>query len=98
MYEIFKMSSSPTVDFAAEELKKYLRMMMTECGEIPISYEPNAKRGHRIGLMSDLGLDMSDAGKGPNTDHVGGESSEEIKDAVQEDIDKNGWDLDWELN
>ena len=44
------------------------------------------------------GIIWDDFDKGPDTDHVGGESSEEIKDAVQEDIDKNGWDLDWELN
>ena len=44
------------------------------------------------------GLDMSDAGKGPNTDHIGGESSEEIKDSVNQDIADNGWDMDWELN
>ncbi len=61
MYNIFKISSNPTVDYAAEELKKYLRMMMTGCGEIPISYAPEAKDGFRIGLMADFGLDTSDA-------------------------------------
>ena len=61
MYKIFKISSNPTVDFAAEELKKYLRMMMTGSGEIPISYAPEAKDGFRIGLMADFGLDTSDA-------------------------------------
>ncbi len=60
MYNIYKISSCPTVDFAAEELKKYLRMMMTECGEIPISYAPKASAGFRIGLMKDFGLDTSD--------------------------------------
>ena len=30
MYRIYKITSHPTVDFAAEELKKYLRMMMPE--------------------------------------------------------------------
>ena len=44
------------------------------------------------------GLDMSDAGKGPNTDHVGGESSEEIKESGDKVIEENGWDMDWELN
>ena len=37
MYKIFKYSNHPTVDFAAEELKKYLRMMMPRCGEIEIT-------------------------------------------------------------
>jgi len=61
MYKIYKITSHPTVDFAAEELKKYLRMMMTECGEIEISYAPDAKDGFRLGLMSDLSLDTSEA-------------------------------------
>ena len=61
MYQIFKITSNPTVDFAAEELKKYMRMMMPRCGEIDIVYDPNAKEGFRLGLMSDFGLDTSDA-------------------------------------
>lgn len=60
MYKIYKITSNSTVDFAAEELKKYIRMMMTECGEIPIEYCPDAREGFRIGLMADFGLDMSD--------------------------------------
>jgi hypothetical protein len=44
MYQINKITSHPTVDFAAEELKKYLRMMMPEAGEIFIKYDPAAKR------------------------------------------------------
>ena len=61
MYKIFKITSDSTIDFAAEELKKYLRMMMPRCGEIPIKYAPEASDGFRIGLMSDFGLDTSDA-------------------------------------
>lgn len=61
MYKIFKITSNPTVDFAAEELKKYLRMMSVHCGEIPIEYAPSAAVGFRIGLMADFGLDTSDA-------------------------------------
>ncbi len=61
MYKIYKITSHPTVDFAAEELKKYLRMMMTECGEIEISYAPDATDGFRLGLMSDFSLDTSEA-------------------------------------
>ena len=61
MLTIKKITSNPTVDFAAEELKKYLRMMMPRCGEIEISYAPEAKDGFRLGLMSDFGLDTSEA-------------------------------------
>ena len=61
MFKIFKISSVSTIDFAAEELKKYLRMMMPRCGEVPICFDPEAKSDFRIGLMSDFGLDTSDA-------------------------------------
>ena len=61
MYSIYKITSHPTVDFAAEELKKYLRMMMPEGGDISISYSPDAKNGFRLGLMTDFGLDVSEA-------------------------------------
>ena len=61
MYTINKISARPTIDFAAEELKKYLRMMMPRCGEVKISYDPKAQDGFRVGLMEDFGLDMSDA-------------------------------------
>jgi len=61
MLTINKITSSPVVDFAAEELKKYLRMMMPDCGNIKISYDPNAKDGFLLGLMQDLSLDTSDA-------------------------------------
>lgn len=60
MYSIYKLCTHPTVDFAAEELKKYLRMMMPRSGEIPIFCSPDATTGFRLGLMADLGLDMSD--------------------------------------
>ena len=61
MYTINKITSNHVVDFAAEELKKYLRMMMPRCGEIEISYTPDAKDGFRLGLMSDFGLDTSES-------------------------------------
>jgi hypothetical protein len=61
MYTIKKITSCPTVDFAAEELKKYLRMMMPRCGEIKITYDPKAVDGFRLGLMEDFGLDVSEA-------------------------------------
>jgi len=59
MYKIYKTSLHSAIDYAAEELKKYLRMMLL-CGEIDIRYEPAAADGFRLGLMQDFGLDVSD--------------------------------------
>lgn len=56
MLTIHKLRSDSAIDYAAEELKKYLRMMMPECGEINISYAPEATDGFRLGLLEDLGL------------------------------------------
>ena len=61
MLNINKITSDTTVDFAAEELKKYLRMMMPEGGDVKIAYDPEAKDGFRLGLMQDFSLDVSDA-------------------------------------
>ena len=57
MLQIKKMRADHVIDFAAEELKEYLRMMMPRCGEISISYEPNATDGFRLGLLSDFGIE-----------------------------------------
>ena len=51
---------NPVVAFAASELKKYLRMMMPEGGDIELSLSP-LDGGLRLGLMQDAGLDVSDA-------------------------------------
>ena len=56
MLNIYKLRLGDTYDHAAQELKKYLRMMMPECGEIDIAYDPNAKTGFRLGLLEDFGL------------------------------------------
>ena len=56
MLQIKKIRADHVIDFAAEELKKYLRMMMPQCGDISISYEPNAAEGFRLGLLEDFGL------------------------------------------
>ena len=61
MFTIYKFTSHETVDFAASELKKYLRMMMPNGGDIKITYSPDAKDGFRLGLMEDFGLDISEA-------------------------------------
>ena len=51
MYRIYKINDSTVVDFAAEELKKYMRMMMPDCGEIVIKRQLDATEGFRLGLM-----------------------------------------------
>ena len=61
MLTINKVTSDAPIDYAAEELKKYLRMMMPRSGDIRIAYAPEAKEGFRLGLMQDFGLDTSDA-------------------------------------
>lgn len=56
MLYIKKLRADHVIDFAAEELKKYLRMMMPDIPEIEIALEPSAKNGFRLGLMEDFGL------------------------------------------
>ncbi len=56
MFKIKKLRADHVLDFAAEELKKYLRMMMPEGGDAEISYEPQATEGFRLGLLEDFGL------------------------------------------
>ena len=53
---IYKLRADHVLDFAAEELKKYLRMMMPEVGEMEIAYAPEAKDGFRLGLLEDFGI------------------------------------------
>ena len=57
MLTICKLRPDPVIDFAAVELKKYLRMMMPECGDIDIRYAPDAGDGFRLGLLADFGLE-----------------------------------------
>ena len=57
LLQIHKITSHHVVDFAAEELKKYLRMMMPSCGEIAIAYTPDATTGFRLGLTKDFGIE-----------------------------------------
>ena len=78
MLSINKTVALSPVDYAAEELKKYLRMMMPECGDIKINYDPLAKDGFRLGLMQDFGLDVSDA------------KNVELDDIVYIDCDERG--------
>ena len=78
MYRIYKIASNPVVDFAAEELKKYLRMMMPRCGEIIISYDPEVKEGFRLGLMENFSLDTSEA------------EEQDLDDIIHIDTDEQG--------
>ena len=68
MYEIRKVRADCTVDFAAEELKKYLRMMMPKVGDIPVSYDPQATEGFRLGLFEDFNIPFE--GEDPLLDDV----------------------------
>ena len=78
MFYINKIISDPIIDFAAEELKKYLRMMMPEGGDVKIAYAPDARDGFRLGLMQNFGLDVSDA------------EDTELDDIVYIDTDEKG--------
>ena len=68
MLTIYKLRAHHVFDFAAEELKKYLRMMMPECGDIAIVCDPEAKEGFRLGLLEDFGLPFE--GEDPVLDDV----------------------------
>ena len=59
MNTICLLKPDTTVTFAAQELKKYLRMMMPEGGNYAISFD-GGEAGYRLGLMEDFGLDLSD--------------------------------------
>ena len=78
MYKIYKTIACSPVDYAAEELKKYLQMMMPQCGDVPVKYDTEAKDSFRLGLMQDFGLDISDA---EDTD---------LDDILYIDADENG--------
>lgn len=60
MLYINKINSHSAIDHAAEELRKYLLMMMPEGDAVFTRYSPEAKEGFRLGLMADFGLDTSD--------------------------------------
>lgn len=77
MLHIKKMRADHVIDFAAEELKKHLRMMMPDVPDIEISLEADANDGIRLGLMEDFGLPM--------------ETTEpSLDDIVQIDTDEEG--------
>ncbi|MBE6713138.1 MAG: DUF4838 domain-containing protein [Ruminococcaceae bacterium] len=57
MLTVNKLRADSVFDFAAEELKKYFRMMMPDAGDVAICYDPRAKEGFRLGLLEDFGLE-----------------------------------------
>ena len=64
MLTIHKLTAASAIDFAAEELRRYLRMMMPEGGHTAIDTDGAAAGGFRLGLLSDFGLpdgDVADA-------------------------------------
>ena len=46
---IYKITDAEPVDFAAGELKKYLRMMMPDGGDVRIAYDRTKTDGFRLG-------------------------------------------------
>ncbi len=78
MYAIHIHFPDQTLTFAAQELKRYLRMMMPQAGEIRIDYDATAKGGFHLDLMQNLGLDVSDV---QDTD---------LDDILYVDADKTG--------
>ena len=60
MFQINLKRFDPVLVFAAEEMKKYLRMMMPEEDEILVSLAPESAAGFRLGLLEDFGLDTSE--------------------------------------
>ena len=57
LFTIKKMRDDQTVSFAADELKKYLWTMLPNSGNTPISLDPKATDGFRLGLLEDFGLE-----------------------------------------
>ena len=56
MLTINKLRCDSAIDHAALEMKKYLRMMMPEAGDVKIAYAPEAKDGFRLGFLEDFGV------------------------------------------
>lgn len=56
MFHIYEMRANETVHFAAQELKKYLSMMMPEGGYSVVSLDNQSTDGFRLGLLEDFGL------------------------------------------
>lgn len=77
MLQIKKLRGDIVIDFAAEELKKYLRMMMPGEKVVDIALDPQATEGFRLGLLEDFNLPC----ESDNTD---------LDDIIHIDTDVNG--------
>ena len=60
MLSINKIRANEVIDHAAQELRKYLRMMMPDCGAVKVNYAPDATEGFRLGLLQDFGLSTAE--------------------------------------
>lgn len=60
MITVNKISADEVIDFAALELKKYLKMMMPEGDDVTVTSDKSAVGGFRLGLMQDVGLFVGD--------------------------------------
>lgn len=78
MYTIIQMRPNTVIDYAASELKKYMRMMMFKAGEIPIKYGTSSDAGYKLGLFEDFGMDTSEV------------ENPEYDDVIHIDTDDNG--------
>lgn len=98
---IYKITDAEPVDFAAGELKKYLRMMMPEGGDIRISRDAQAADGFRLGILSDFGMDAPEAEDlrlddvlhieaGPQGGIIAGSNPRSVLLAVYKFLEKNG--------
>ncbi len=61
MSRIYICKEDTAVVYAAEELKKYLKMLRPDASDVEISFNKNGTDGFRLGLMQDFGLDVYDA-------------------------------------
>ena len=68
MYQINKIRANCVIDYAAQELKKYLFMMMPDNTDITITYAPEATEGFRLGLLEDFSIPFE--GEDPVLDDV----------------------------
>lgn len=96
---IIKVSDNHVVVFAAEELRKYIMMMMPE-NSTPM-FAANTEAGMKLGLMSDFGLDISDCedpllddiiyiDTNENTGIIAGSNPRSVLIAVYEYLRQNG--------
>lgn len=70
----------------------------TETTKKPSSSSSNKNDSGKNDSGSTGGINWDALKTSPNTAHVGGESSEEVKEANKKQDEELGWNLDWELS